>query len=387
MTKNNLVFGGVNSADYGVWISGSEAYGAPERNVSVISVPGRNGDLIIDNGKWNNIRITYPAFIPNGFNPQFDYFRSEIMKLKGYHRLEDSYHPDEYRMASLVGGITPKNVGAFFRNGDFQMTFNCKPQRFLKSGEDVSLSVTATGSAQYLVAEGKGSDIFSAEFKSYNTMNYDISYTIISLGAISDLRNTIVKLWYSDDILGTYERLGHSTPNPTTGWSSGTLLSHYWDSAYYEYDLETSGSGSSQYAFFPTPLRWELWNNGNLIDAKFPDSGSIFNPTGYEAKPLIHIKMSSEIDNVMVALINRFPIYIKSPDDNVLPGTGDKEMTDVYIDCETQNAYMPIGDAKVNLNPYVVLPRLPISFGEGESEVYINDSIDGIEIIPRWWRL
>jgi hypothetical protein len=51
------------------------------------------------------------------------------------------------------------------------------------------------------------------------------------------------------------------------------------------------------------------------------------------------------------------------------------------------NAYMPIGDAKYNLNPYVTIPREIISLTDGDNDVYVNGYIDSIEIIPRWWKL
>lgn len=386
MTRNNFIFGGVNSADYNVWISGSGSFSAPERRVERVSVPGRNGDLIIDGGKWNNITVTYPAFIPKGFETQFDYFRSEMSKLTGYQRLEDSYHPDEYRMAALADGIAPSRTGAFLKNGEFSLTFNCKPQRFLKSGETANLNLASTGSAQYLVAEGIGDDIFSAAFKNNHSIDYSISYTIVSLAAIHITADTFVKLWYSDDIIGKHYVCGKSSPDPTQGWTGSSTLQHFWSDTYYEYEVG-NGLGENNYAWFPTPLRWELWDGDTLVDAEFPDSGSVYNPTGFRTKPMIHITMSSECDGKVVALINDMPIRITSPEDNLLPDTGGIEMTDVYIDCETQNAYMPKDTAYINLNQYVSLPELPIELSEGESQTFINSSIDGIEIIPRWWRL
>ena len=143
MTRHSLIFDGINSADYGVWISGDNVFASPSRDVEYVSVPGRNGDLIIDNGKWNNIRLTYPAFIPRGYDSQIDEFRRVISKKKGYRKLEDDYHPEEYRLASFSAGISPNNQSAFYRSGRFDLTFNCKPQRFLVAGEETRTFRTA----------------------------------------------------------------------------------------------------------------------------------------------------------------------------------------------------------------------------------------------------
>ena len=57
----HLIFGDVDSADYGIYISGDGVYNAPERAVEFVDVPGRNGAIALDQGRYNNIEITYPA--------------------------------------------------------------------------------------------------------------------------------------------------------------------------------------------------------------------------------------------------------------------------------------------------------------------------------------
>lgn len=130
-----LTIGGRNLADFGVYISGEGTYNAPERSITEEVVPGRNGSLIIDNGRYQNIEVSYPAFIIRDFPRNMAGMRSYLASLRGYSRLEDSYHPDEYRMAALSGGLDVKTSGYMNREGKFTLTFNCKPQRFLRSGE------------------------------------------------------------------------------------------------------------------------------------------------------------------------------------------------------------------------------------------------------------
>ena len=138
--RNYLIFNGYNSKDYGVYISGLNTFGGAERNVEVISVAGRNGDLTIDNGRYNNITVTYPAFIYDNFDMNVSAFRGILLSAKGYKRLEDSYHPQEYRRARYVGQFNP-DVVDWLKAGEFRLDFDCDPRRFLKEGEKV-LSIT-----------------------------------------------------------------------------------------------------------------------------------------------------------------------------------------------------------------------------------------------------
>ena len=52
-----FIFDGINSLDYGIYITGEAVYNAPERDVEMISIPGRNGEFALDNGRFNNIRL------------------------------------------------------------------------------------------------------------------------------------------------------------------------------------------------------------------------------------------------------------------------------------------------------------------------------------------
>lgn len=129
-----LTFGGIPSTDYGVYISGGGTFDAPARDEESVSVPGKNGDIIIDNGRYQNITVTYPAFIYRGFRPNVEALRNFLLTQRGYKRLEDTYHPAYYRMGAWSGEFTA-DVEENLLAGRFDLRFNCKPQRFLKSGE------------------------------------------------------------------------------------------------------------------------------------------------------------------------------------------------------------------------------------------------------------
>ena len=53
----SFTFAGRSSKDFGIYLSGSGVFNAPERDVETISIPGRSGDLILDNGRFKNISV------------------------------------------------------------------------------------------------------------------------------------------------------------------------------------------------------------------------------------------------------------------------------------------------------------------------------------------
>ena len=132
MGLNSLTFNNINSLAYGVYISGTGAFNAPSRDREMIEVPGRNGDIINDRGRFRNIEVTYPAFIIKDFADKVRTWANKILEPIDYVRLEDTYNPDEYRLAVLLAA------------GSFDLIFNCRPERFLKIGDTVQ-TFTADG--------------------------------------------------------------------------------------------------------------------------------------------------------------------------------------------------------------------------------------------------
>ena len=142
---NYFVFGGINSADYGVFISGTASFDAPSKEIGVVAIPGRSGDAIFDNKRFENIEIVYHCFIPRGFVDKFDDFKAALLSTSGYQRLEDTFQPDYFREGYIVGPIQP-TTGPLNHSGMFDILFNCKPQRFLKIGERaLTLNYTGAG--------------------------------------------------------------------------------------------------------------------------------------------------------------------------------------------------------------------------------------------------
>lgn len=138
-----LYFAGKSSEDFDCHISGSGTFDNPQRDISNVSVPGRNGDLHVDNGRFNNIEVVYPAFIVNNFRKNYDALKAFLTSQRGYKRLQDSYHPDYYRLAMFTGRLDPK-LTTLNRAASFEICFDCDPRRFLVAGEN-TVEITSPG--------------------------------------------------------------------------------------------------------------------------------------------------------------------------------------------------------------------------------------------------
>lgn len=137
--NNSLQFGGTDSADYGILLAGDGTFNAPERDVEAVNIPGRNGDLLIDRGRFKNITVEYTAYSyatdMATFRQQLGDFRNALTSQTGYQRLSDTFHPDEYRLGTFISGFEAEPLH-YNTLAEISLEFDCKPQRFLKSGDE-----------------------------------------------------------------------------------------------------------------------------------------------------------------------------------------------------------------------------------------------------------
>jgi phage-related protein len=131
--RNYFIFGDVDSRDYGVYINGTGTFDAPTRAYEAIEVPGRDGALLGLEHRFENIELTYPAFVYDAFSNNMTNLRSALLSKIGYQELTDTYHPDEFRKAVYKGGLSADVVPGNHA-GQFDLVFECMPQRWLISG-------------------------------------------------------------------------------------------------------------------------------------------------------------------------------------------------------------------------------------------------------------
>ncbi len=126
-------FAGRCSADFGLLVDGTESFAGPERDVDTVSVPGRSGELVLDNGRYKNVQISYTVGLPRHSPMQIPAIRGWLLSAQGYQRLEDSFQPEHYRLARLRGSVDFE-MRNLRRVGEATLTFDCKPQLYRKDG-------------------------------------------------------------------------------------------------------------------------------------------------------------------------------------------------------------------------------------------------------------
>lgn len=143
-----ITFNNITSSSIGIYVERFPDHAFPERNYTIASIPGRNGDVVIDTGSYKNVDRVYDLVIASdvtdgtGFQGVASALNGWLHQGSGYLRLEDSYEPDVYRMAMYRESNTIRNI--LLQGGRASVAFNCKPQCFLKSGE-VSTRLTKSG--------------------------------------------------------------------------------------------------------------------------------------------------------------------------------------------------------------------------------------------------
>lgn len=425
MAVNSITFGGVNSADFGIYISGEGVFNAPKRDVEMIKIPGRNGEFALDNGRFENIEVTYPAF---NFEPD-DYdtfmqnlsdFRNAICAQRGYQRLTDTFHPDEYRMATYIGGLEIKPV-KYNTASEFNIVFDCKPQRWLVSGEsaievdsgDTLTNPTLFESGPLLETAGHGTIGFNG---------YEIEFEGVPIGEVQIAEKTS---W-------TMESTKTTMLDATGDFTFDTTLLNTGDPIYpeaREFEIRTSLSANygrfSDEGFRTTPTN-VLDAHGSAINKTspkryithlIPDLGDGFVygtaktvhcsaefryqygatessmsywfetvdvTIAYDGTDTYTVSVSS-LSSLASAVTRSLTVGLTTP---TIYGNSSKPNTDpIFIDCDLGEAYTNEGGVYRSLNQYIDLGSDLPKLGVGENEITFDNTITELKVTPRWWKV
>lgn len=137
---NSLKINGTALA--GIYVDASLAFNKPAKDTETFRIPGRNGALVIDHGTWDNVIITFPCYAKS--IATFESIINQLGALSGYQKIECTNDVTHFRMGVPIIPQAP-TVKRINTTAWFNLSFNCKPQRFLTSGESVTTK-TASGS-------------------------------------------------------------------------------------------------------------------------------------------------------------------------------------------------------------------------------------------------
>lgn len=133
-----ISFAGISSNSVNLIVERYPARPIPSRRYTVTTIPGRSGNLLMDEEAFNNIEQAYDIYIRANGATTFQQSVTEVAEWllapSGYQKLYDSYDPDTYRMAYYSGSASITN--ALNTLGRATIKFNCKPWRYLVTGDD-----------------------------------------------------------------------------------------------------------------------------------------------------------------------------------------------------------------------------------------------------------
>lgn len=436
---NSFIFGNINTADYDVVIEGYGNYTAPKRAVEMVSVPGRNGAVVLDLGYYENGSASFvcviQAFDQDEFAEKVARFRNAIVSQLGYQRLTEGYLPGEYRMAMYSGGLDdePEFIG---RAGKFEVNFNCKPQRWLTSGEsavtvsdgDSFYNPTPFDASPLLMVEGYGTIGFNGyeieienavmgevelarstgfPLPAIGTMNYENSIPFDDQLLLEGDEFTIsfpymkwttnLDGWIFDYPL-TLQTLVDSNSDATTTLDGGQLiptLPHPSPGG--------SWAGNYNYTTVISPIRFEkgtakTWSDtvtaSNVI-AKAGTTGVTENLSFTFDISVIYDGVSPEIKVVRsvsfsdATVIRSRSYHIAHCRYSEITGYSSVSILGdpTYIDCDLGDAYMIKDGSYISLNSYIDLGSdLPV-LASGNNPVTIDNTITELKIVPRYWIL
>ena len=415
---NALEFDGINSMQHSIFITGESVYDAPERDVESVEIAGRNGNVIIDNGRWKNIDVTYHAGTYGEDQAEFANkirnFRNLLASRYGYHRLMDTYNPEEYR----IGRFKSVEVQTEARKhaGEFDIVFDCKPQRFLTSGE--SAIKVLNGEALYNPTPYDASPLLAVQ--GYGTISFNGYEIEIMNEVMGDVIIQPSQSW--SGVLNRTFDLDLSALNPTDTITLGSLnilQSLRATSPSGSQEQFTNGSvtdntsySASSYtrtgtAYAQVDTRIKEMSFSANTDYSQTVTVTLTATVGYQAThPMTQdISIRYIFDIAYTASTHKLSFtYSYAPDANArdytrtagtsISGwqiTGYSTVSilgdPTYIDCDLGDAYMVKDGSYISLNRYIDLGSdLPV-LAPGNNEVEIDNTITELSITSRWWIL
>lgn len=149
---NSFTYNGVSSLDMGLRIESKNVFSAPRYEVQFQSIPGRDGDLILPNGRYPNVQVTYSVFLPAN---TLEELQTKLTAVKAwlftepdrYHELRDTYDKETFRRAVINTQLDIEDQ--LNRIGIFTVSFSCLPFKYINCGQ-TAVDVTSGGGTEVL---------------------------------------------------------------------------------------------------------------------------------------------------------------------------------------------------------------------------------------------
>lgn len=410
MIFKSLRFGGIDTKGFDVFISGDAVYNSPSRDVEMFEIPGRNGAFALDKGRFSNIQLSYPSGIGTKneaeFREKIEGLRNALSSKVGYQRLEDDYNGEEFRMAVYKGGLDVNPT--MLKAGQFDIVFDCKPQRFLKSGEieqsvtsgDTITNPTLFESHPLLCVEGFGEIYINDEslvvnsvplgnvtlingfeetsgtrwVKYFDTDQFNNGDTItVGAGAVYD--NLIQR---SDNIV--VDSQVPTTYTAQTSGASARVIRQTSKNVYMvlEYPSFTFTAGTDEEVYFRAELVLTYKKNGA--------SNSVIQT--HEVK----FTYSAQNNRITMEMADKSTTdfrdsYRRKFGEVSVYSTINSNDQSVYIDLDIGEAYIMSEGKPTSFNDAAYLPADLPTLKPGDNIITYDNTFTSFKVTPRWWRV
>jgi phage-related protein len=143
MLKETFYLDGIDARSVGIRLQSPIEFSEAVPVIEAQTIPGRNGDLIWETGSYENRSGSASCFcLQKDVENAISFAGRFLMGKNGYRRLETSDDPDHYWLARVEN--SPQIAMRLRTLAPFDIGFDCKPQRFVKDGEN-AVVFTASG--------------------------------------------------------------------------------------------------------------------------------------------------------------------------------------------------------------------------------------------------
>ena len=133
MHNETFYLDGVDARSVGIKLQRPVQFSEPVPDTEVIHVPGRNGDLTMFSGSYENRVGSADCYaLGDGVTETVVGINNFLMGVQSYRKLTTSNDPNHYWMARVVNGARIDNRKDVLN--PFEIEFDCKPQRYLVDG-------------------------------------------------------------------------------------------------------------------------------------------------------------------------------------------------------------------------------------------------------------
>ena len=128
MARMHFTFDGVSSEEFGILVEDHDFWKMPKKRLEFVQVPGRTGDLIIDDGSRENFTVTFKCHVEVESKDKGQLLlelNEWLNRPTGYKDLSIFINNNCYKTlrAIFVGEISLPNTDYFY--SDFELEFNC----------------------------------------------------------------------------------------------------------------------------------------------------------------------------------------------------------------------------------------------------------------------